>query len=260
MIRNLLRWRFAPLLIPLAAGLCLPAQIQDDSLIKKSPEAPAIAPTPEMVVQSQTDATLPSQATDLFIRLLVANSLKETRAPADSAANQDHQASPESGKPKPMTMLSISCYQQSEKQASQALLIRCRTDGYISNAAGGARFVIKGVVTEDVVSAGKILISAGSKVAGIGHVDADTGRVESKGDWAIIAENHELRVHAELQDADGGFHGLPGKETSFESELSQRQAVVRDGRYCFLADKTPFALSITGDVSITDLQSLESPE
>jgi hypothetical protein len=35
---------------------------------------------------------------------------------------------------------------------------------------------------------------------------------------------------------------------------------VRDGRHCFVADKTPFVLSITGDVSITILQPLESPE
>jgi hypothetical protein len=260
MIPNILRRSFALLLIPLAAALCLPAEAQDDILTKKSPGVAAIAPKPEMLVQNRADVTLPSGPGDLFIRLLLANSLKVTPPPAGSAANEDHQPSAGSGKPKPMTMLSISCYPQNETQASQALLIRCRTDGYISNAAGGARFVIKGVVTEDVVSAGKILIAAGSKVAGIGHVDPDTGRVESKGDWAIVAGNHELRVHAELQDADGGFHGIPGKETSFESELSQRQAVVRDGRYCFLADKTPFALSITGDVSITALQPLESPD
>ncbi|MBV8375425.1 MAG: hypothetical protein JO279_00320 [Verrucomicrobia bacterium] len=164
-----------------------------------------------------------------------------------------------SGETKTMTMLTISCYELNKREAAQHLLIPCRTEGYISNAEQ-SRVVLKGVVTEDVVSAGKILIAAGSKVAGIVHVDPDSGRFESEGNWSIIAENEELRVQAEVQDANGGFHGIAGKETSFESELTQRQAVARDGGYCFLADKTPFVLSLTGKVNITELKAVKSSQ
>jgi hypothetical protein len=121
--------------------------------------------------------------------------------------------------------------------------------------------VIKAVVTEDVVSpTGKILIPAGSKVAGIGQVDYEEGRLQSHGNWSIFAENREVRVLAEMQDENSGFPGIVGKETSFESELSQRQAVVRDGRYFFLADKTPFILLLKGEVSLKELKTLETLE
>jgi hypothetical protein len=186
--------------------------------------------------------------------------VKLLHAPLGAIANSTSGRPLESGKPKPRTMLAISCRDQDQPQDTQSLLIHCRTDGYISTVVPGGRFVIKGVVTDDVVSAGKILIAAGSKVAGIGHIDPDSGRLESKGNWSIIAESREVRVHGEVQEAETGFHGLQGKETSVEPEDSQRQAVVRDGRYYFLADKTPFVLSITGAVSVTELQPLDSPE
>jgi hypothetical protein len=160
-----------------------------------------------------------------------------------------------------MTMLAISCYEQgAAASSSQSFSILCRTYGSLSNATPHGRIVMKGIVTQDVVSNGKILIQAGSKVSGIGHVDPDSGRVEAKGDWSILMENQEIRVHAEALDATGGFHGIPGQETSFENQLSQRQAVARDGRYCFLPDKTPFVLSITGEVTTRVLQPLESSE
>ena len=92
--------------------------------------------------------------------------------------------------------------------AARTLSIRCRTCGSLSNAAGSDHIVVQGVVTEDIVSgAGKILISAGSKVSGIGHVDSDSGRLKSRGNWSIFAGNHELRVQAEMKDADAGFPG-----------------------------------------------------
>ena len=160
-----------------------------------------------------------------------------------------------------MTMLAISCYDQdATPSSSQSFSILCRTEGNLSNATPTGRIVMKGVVTQDVVSNGKILIGAGSKVSGIGHVDPDSGRIEAKGDWSIVTENQEIQVHGEAQDTAGGFHGIPGQETSFENQLSQRQAVVRDGRYCFLPDKTPFVLLITGAVKIRVLQPLESSE
>jgi len=146
-------------------------------------------------------------------------------------------------------MLAISCYDQdATPSSSPSFSIRCRTEGNLSNATPTGRIVMKGVVTQDVVSNGKILIGAGSKVSGIGHVDPDSGRIEAKGDWSIVTENQEIQVHGEAQDTAGGFHGIPGQETSFENQLSQRQAVVRDGRYCFLEDKTPFVLSTFADL------------
>jgi hypothetical protein len=209
---------------------------------------------PGIIVLTPADPALPNQKTDLSVKP-PQPTFQDTRQPLKALAIKPSKRSPESGKPKVMTVLSISCYEQ-----PRALLMRCRTDGNTSNAAVDGRIVMKGVVTEDVVSAGKILIAAGSKVAGIGYVDPDSGRVESKGNWSIIADHREVRVHAEVQDADTGFHGIQAKETSFESEPSQRQAVMRNGRYCFLPDKTPFVLSIRGEVNITVLQPLESPE
>ena len=63
-----------------------------------------------------------------------------------------------------------------------------------------------------------------------------------------------------MKDAEAGFPGLVGKETSSESELTQRQAAVRDGRYYFLADKTPFVLSLKGEVGLKELKTLEAAE
>lgn len=254
---NILRWCFAPLAVSLAAVLSLPAEVQDDIVTKKVSTAALPRPILAILFQAPADKGLAYRRTDVFAKLLRAP-LQETPPALAPTATRPLQRSPETGKPNVMTMLSISCYQQSQAQATQTLLIQCRTEGYISNASRGERIVMKGVITEDVASAGKILIAAGSKVAGIAHIDPNSGRVDSQGNWSIIADNREVRVHAEVQDADTGFHGIQGKETSCESESLQRQAVVRDGRYCFLPDKTPFVLSIAGEVNIIVLQPLES--
>ena len=269
MIRKILSSRFAPLAIPLAAVIFLAYQVHHSNRHKRldvqlrPPLAQAVAAVPAKIPEEiQAGATSPRQTLDVFITLL-ANSSKEAQPRARRAQTDGKRVLPaiaESAKPKAMTMLSISCFEENEMETAKTLSISCRTDGYLSNAAGGDHILVKGVVTEDVVSAGKILIPAGSKVAGIGHVDSDSGRLESKGNWSIFAANHELRVQAEMKDADAGFSGIAGKETSFESQLSQRQAVVRDGRYCFLGDKTPFVLSLKGEISIKEIKTLESPE
>jgi hypothetical protein len=120
--------------------------------------------------------------------------------------------------------------------------------------------VNKGVLNEDVVSsAGKMLIPTASKVAGVGQVDLDNGRLQLQGNGSIFAGNREFRILAEMPDQDAGFPGIIGKETSFESELSHRQAVVR-GRYFFLADKKPFVFLRKGEVSLKELRKLESLE
>ena len=251
MIHHILRWRIAPLVISFAAAISLSAHAQVLN-------AALSGPIPAILVQPQPDTALPKQTTGISVKLLPAPT-QETRQSLDALAKSPQRA-PESGQPKPKTMLSISSYEQGHNQAPRPLLIRCRTNGSINNASIVPRIVIKGVVTEDVVASGKILIAAGSKVTGIAQFDPDSGRVESSGNWSIIADSREVRVHAELQDADTGFRGIQGTETSFDTERSQRQAVVPAGRYCFVADKTPFILSITGRVTITVLQPLESSE
>jgi hypothetical protein len=260
MMRNVRTGRWALLLTAMAAAIRLSAQAQENILGNVVPTSALIPVRPG--AHAQTDNAIPNAGSNVFLTLLLANTLNEAPQPSNLTVNQKLAAPSgvRTPKPKPMTMLSISCYEQDAAQSSQSFLMRCRTEGYLSNATPTGRIVMKGVVTQDVVSRGKILIAAGSKVAGIGHVDPDSGRIESKGDWSIVTENQEVRVHAEAQDAAGGFHGIPGEETSFENQISQRQAVVRDGRYCFLPDKTPFVLSITGEVTIRVLQPLGSSE
>jgi hypothetical protein len=231
-------------------------------LALKTPPA-AVSPVPIKIASNSAGATAPSPPPNVLT--LLANFLKEDSLPGAEQArkaavpNRIRPATPPATEAMTMTMLSISSVD--EASSRRTLSVRCRTSGYISNAAAEKRIVIKGVVTEDVVSpTGKILIPAGSKVAGIGQVDSENGRLQSHGNWSIFAENREFRVLAEMRDKNSGFPGIVGKETSFESELSQRQAVVRDGLYFFLADKTPFILLLKGEVSLKELKTLEKLE
>jgi type IV secretory pathway VirB10-like protein len=232
-------------------------------LALKTPPA-AVSPAPIEIASNSAGATTPSPAPNVLT--LLANFSKEASLPGAEQArkpagpNRIRPAEPPATEAMTMTMLSISSVDEGSS-APRTLSVRCRTSGYISNATARKRIVVKGVVTEDVVSpTGKILIPAGSKVAGIGQVDCENGRLQSHANWSIFAENRELRVLAEIQDENSGFPGIVGKETSFESELSQRQAVVRDGRYFFLADKTPFILLLKGEVGLKELKTLEKLE
>jgi hypothetical protein len=244
-------------MLVVAAVTCLSAQAQESILGGVAPTSGLILLRPG--AHSETGNAIPYGGGTVFLTLLMANTLKEAPQPESTAIKSKRAEPTQAAIPKPMTMLAISCYDQdSAPSAAQSFSIQCRTEGNLSNAAATGRIVLNGVVTQDVVSNGKILIGAGSKVSGIGHVDPDSGRIEAKGDWSIVMENQEIQVHAEAQDAADGFHGIPGRETSFENQLSQRQAVARDGRYCFVPDRTPFVLSITGEVTIRLLQPLES--
>ena len=146
-------------------------------------------------------------------------------------------------------MLSISSVEENAT-APKDLPIRCRTCGQLRNLAGTDRVLIVGVVTDDVVSHGKILIRAGSKVAGIGRTDLDNDRLQSHGNWSIIDGDHELRVPAVMQDEVSGFEGVAGKETSLGSE--------RGGSYFFLPDKTPFILLLKGEAEMRETKTLQS--
>jgi hypothetical protein len=251
------RWGF--LMFVVTAVLRLPAQAQENILSNVVPTSGVILVKP--AAQTGKGSALPNQGANAFLTLLLANTLEGTPQPPSTAVKPKVGLAAGAATPRPMTMLAISCYDQGATPiSSQSFSIMCRTQGNLSNATPTGRIVMKGVVTQDVVCHGKILIGAGSKVSGVGHVDPDSGRIEASGDWSIVTENQEILVRAEVQDAAGGFRGIPGQETSFEKQLSQRQAVVRDGRYCFLPDKTPFVLSITGEAQIRVLQPLESSE
>jgi hypothetical protein len=232
-------------------------------LALKTPRG-AVSPARTEIASNPAGATAPSPAPNILT--LLANLLEQESLPGAEQARKPavpdriRPAMPPATEATTMTMLSISSVDE-RLSPPRTLSVRCRTSGYISNASAPRRIVIKAVVTEDVVSpTGKILIPAGSKVAGIGQVDYEDGRLQSHGNWSIFAENREVRVLAEMQDENSGFPGIVGKETSFESELSQRQAVVRDGRYFFLADKTPFILLLKGEVSLKELKTLEKLE
>jgi hypothetical protein len=251
------RWGF--LILVVTAATRLSAQSQDSILGNVTPTNGLIPIKPG--AHAEKDIAIPIRGGTTFLTLLLANSSKEPPQPVSTTIRTKLAEPSQTASPKPMTMLAISCYDQDgTSSSSQSFSILCRTEGNLSNAIPTGRIVMKGVVIQDVVSNGKILIGAGSKVSGIGHVDPDSGRIEAKGDWSIVTENQEIEVHGEAQDTAGGFHGIPGQETSFENQLSQRQAVVRDGRYCFLRDKTPFVLLVTGAVKIRLLQPLEPSE
>jgi hypothetical protein len=258
MMRDVWGRRWGLLMLAVTAATRLSAEAQENILGSVAATTGLIPIRPG--AHAGKDNAIPNRVGTVFLTLLFTNSLKQPQ-PVSSTIRPKLAEPSRGASPKPMTMLAISCYDQNATpSSSQSFSIRCRTEGNLSNATATGRIVMKGVVIQDVVSNGKILIGAGSKVSGIGHVDPDSGRVEAKGDWSIVTENQEIQVYGEAEDTAGGFHGIPGRETSFENQLSQRQAVLRDGRYCFLQDKTPFVLSITGTVTIRILQPLEHSE
>jgi hypothetical protein len=54
--------------------------------------------------------------------------------------------------------------------------------------------------------------------------------------------------------------GMLGRETSDEDEALQREAVVRDGRYIFVPEKTSFTLEVYGDILLRDIKSKEASD
>jgi hypothetical protein len=143
----------------------------------------------------------------------------------------------------------------SESNVAKTLLIQCRTYAPISNSRG-RNVTIHGVVTQDVVSSsGKILIMAGSSVAGGAFVDPENGRLKSEGIWSVFIDNTEIKVQARLMDGPAGMPGILGQESSNEDEAFRRDAVVREGRYVFIPEKAPFTLELYGGISFHDAKS-----
>jgi hypothetical protein len=110
-------------------------------------------------------------------------------------------------------------------------------------------------VTDNIAAAsGKILIEAGTKVAGSGWIDTLAGRIKSAGPWSLVTNNHILKFNATLAEYSGAIDGLRGLETSPEPNSVQSQAVARDGLYLYVPDKRPFVLEITGGFELSDLK------
>jgi hypothetical protein len=157
----------------------------------------------------------------------------------------------------PITMLSIR-FDPPEQSVVKTLAIQCRTSVAINDAQG--RIVtIHGVVTQEVVSSvGKILIMAGSRVAGSALLDPENGRFKSNGLWSVFFDHTELKVQAELLDRPSGMPGLLGQEILNKNESRQGDPATRDGCSIFVPRNAPFVLELHGEILLRDLVSNEA--
>jgi hypothetical protein len=137
-------------------------------------------------------------------------------------------------------------------------MIPCRLEAPLSNARDGSKVVIRGVVTDNIAgSSGKIVIEAGTKVLGAGHIDALAGRIMSYGTWTLVTAYHSLRARARLLEYPGGRDGMRGQETSPEPQGLQKQAIIRDGIYLYVPDQHEFTLELLGEFRLEDLPPAE---
>jgi hypothetical protein len=152
-----------------------------------------------------------------------------------------------------MAFISVRTNEEPPQERAGAM-IPCRLEAPLSNAKDGSSILIHGVVTDNIAgSSGKILIEAGTKVLGKGHIDALTGRIKSYGTWSLVSANHALRARARLQEYAGGRDGIPGQETSSEPQALQRQAIIRDGVYLYVPAEHDFTLELLGQFELRDL-------
>ena len=158
--------------------------------------------------------------------------------------------------PAPCTMLSIRA-DPAEELAANALSIRCRTNFAVSNAHGRA-VAIHGVVTEEVISPeGKILIMAGSRVAGSGMLDQESDRLRSDGVWSIFFDHTEMKVRASILDRPGGLIGVIGQVKTAKSGASTANTAA-NCRLVVVPANTPFTLELRGEIQLRDLLLNES--
>jgi hypothetical protein len=68
------------------------------------------------------------------------------------------------------------------------------------------------------------------------------------------------RTYGYLSNATAGKRIVIKGVVTENVELSQRQAVVRDGHYFFLGDKTSFGRLLKEEVNLKELKTLESLE
>ena len=153
-----------------------------------------------------------------------------------------------------MAFISVRTNEEAPQERAGAM-IPCRLEAPLSNAEDGSSILIHGVVTDNIAaSSGKILIEAGTKVLGKGHIDALTGRIKSYGTWSLVSANHALRARARLLEYAGGRDGIPGQETSSEAQALQRQAIIRDGVYLYVPALHDFTLELLGQFELRDLR------
>jgi hypothetical protein len=208
---------------------------------------------------SGTPAPVPG--TTAFLTLLqAAAQIKPTQALAKDVSAPDKNpaqaATPEDQLRASSNMAFISVRTNQEPPQERAgAMIPCRLEAPLSNSKDGSNLIIRGVVTDNIAgSSGKILIEAGTKVVGVGHIDALTGRIKSYGTWSLVSANHALRARARLLEHAGGRDGIRGQETSSEQQALQRQAIIRDGVYLYLPVQHDFTLELLGQFELRDLR------
>jgi hypothetical protein len=179
------------------------------------------------------------------------------------AMESQRKAAPATVKSRPITtpaagtMLSIRA-DPPEELAANALSIQCRTNLAVSNAHGRT-VAIHGVVTEEVVSPeGKILIMAGSRVAGSGVLDQESGRLRSDGVWSIFFDSTEMKVRARILDRPGGLIGVIGHVQPAKVGVSKADTGAGGGRLVVVPANAPFTLEPHGEIQFRNLASSES--
>jgi hypothetical protein len=183
----------------------------------------------------------------------IQGSVKDVSASAQNSAGtgttQDHERASSR-----MAFVSV---RTSDDAAGEGVgaMIPCRLVVPLSNARDGSKVVIRGVVTDNIAgSSGKIVIEAGTKVLGVGHIDALTGRIKSYGIWTLVTASHSLRARARLLEYAGGRDGVRGEETSPEPPALQKQAIIRDGIYLYVPDQHEFTLELLGQFRLEDFR------
>ncbi len=139
-------------------------------------------------------------------------------------------------------------------QGQRTLEVRGKLDRGLNNLED--RIVVVGVVDQDVVSgSGSIIISAGSKVVGLGFCDAGRARIEARGKWTFYVSDHQISLEGSLWGADRK-EGLSGIEVENGIDPTRvKQAICRDGIYVYVPEATEFVLRLSGNISVRDLGS-----
>ena len=156
--------------------------------------------------------------------------------------------------PLQVTMLSIRA-EPMDGALPNALSVQCRTSLAVSNIHGTA-VSIQGVVTQEVVSSsGKILIMAGSRVAGSAILDLENNRFKSDGQWTIYFNDTELKVHARLLDRPRGLSGIIGQARVPEIGNSEPDLIPPASHLVVVPANTPFTLDACGEIELRDVAS-----
>jgi hypothetical protein len=208
-------------------------------------------------LSSSTPAPIPG--TTVFLTLLQSAAQSPQALEKDVGAHEKNPASqaatPEGSLRGSSDMAFLSMRTNDEVAGEgNGAVIPCRLEAPLSNSKDGSNLIIRGVVTDNIAgSSGKILIEAGTKVLGKGHIDAVTGRIKSYGTWSLVSANHALRARARLLEYAGGRDGIPGQETSPEPQELQKQAIIRDGLYLYVPAQRDFMLELLGQFELRDL-------